>query len=284
MKRLLILTFVICLKVVFAFASDPIKTELFPEIKGWNLTSNERVYLPSDLWDIIDGAADTYLSYNFIDLHLADYTNESGLNVRVELYRHSSFDNTFGIYTTERSPDYHFMKIGSEGYLEEGALNFLCGYYYVKLTTASEGEDARNAMVQIAEGVEKNLRQDHNWPDVLQILPSDRIPYSEHYIAENFLGFEFLNSAFTAEYSKEGEDFQVFIIRTVTPEEVREMLGKYLKFTKQDEQISDGQFKIYDPYNGDIDIILKGNTLAGIVGCDTATVLDEYINLLRSKL
>ena len=284
MKRLLILTFVICLKVVFAFASDPIKTELFPEIKGWNLTSNERVYLPSDLWDIIDGAADTYLSYNFIDLHLADYTNESGLNVRVELYRHSSFDNTFGIYTTERSPDYHFMKIGSEGYLEEGALNFLCGYYYVKLTTASEGEDARNAMVQIAEGVEKNLRQDHNWPDVLQILPSDRILYSEHYIAENFLGFEFLNSAFTAEYNKEGEDFQVFIIRTVTPEEVREMLGKYLKFTKQDEPISDGQFKIHDPYNGDIEVILNGNTLAGIVGCDTATVLDEYINLLRSKL
>jgi len=29
-----------------------------------------------------------------------------------------------------------------------------------------------------------------------------RIPYSEHYIAENFLGFEFLNSAFTADITR----------------------------------------------------------------------------------
>lgn len=284
MKRLLILTFVICLKAVFAFSSDPVKTDLFPEIKGWNLTPADRVYGPSDLWDLIDGAADTYLSYQFIDLHLADYTNEAGLNVRVELYRHSNFNNTFGIYTAERNPDYHFMKIGSEGYLEEGALNFLCGYFYVKLTTGSQGDDAQNSLVEIAGNVEKQLKQENNWPEVLNIFPPEKLPYSEHFIAENFLGFEFMNSAFTADYSKEGEDFQIFIIRSVTPEEVREILGKYLNFTKQEEQVSDGQFKILDPYNGNIDVILKGNILAGIVGCENTTVLDEYINLLRNKL
>jgi hypothetical protein len=284
MKRISILILVFWISTVFTFSSDPGKTDLFPEIKGWHLTTNEKVYGPSDLWDLIDGAADTYLSYDFIDLHLADYNNETGINVRVELYRHNTFNNTYGIYTAERSPEYHFINIGSEGYLEEGTLNFLCGYYYVKVTTAFKGEDAQNALIEIAGSVEKNLRQDRNWPDVLQSFPPEMIPYSEHYIAENFLGFEFLNYAFTADYHQDGEHFQVFIIKTGKPEEVREMLGKYLKFTRQDDEVTDGLFKIQDPYNGNIDIILKGNILAGIVRCESETVLNEYLELLRSKL
>jgi hypothetical protein len=284
MKRISMLTNVLWISTVFAFSSDSGGAELFPEIKGWNLTPNERMYVPSDLWDLIDGAADTYLSYNFLDLHLADYNNEEGINVRVELYRQSTFDNTFGIYTTERSPDYHFIQIGSEGYLEEGALNFLCGYYYIKVTTNNQGDDAQNSLIEIAGNVEKHLKQENNWPDIFQMFPPGLIPYSEHYIAENFLGFEFLHSAFTAEYNKEGVDFQVFIIRTDSPEGVHEMLGEYLKFTKQDAAVTDGLFKIHDPYNGDIDVILKGNILAGIVNCDDESVLKEYIGLLEGKL
>ena len=283
-KRISVQILGLGISTVLAFSSDPMETELFPEIKGWTLTPAERVFGPSDLWDQIDGAADTYLDYSFLDLHLADYYNEEGINVRVELYRHSTFDNTFGIYTTERNPDYHFLNVGSEGYLEEGALNFLCGYYYIKVTTSSQGDDAQNSLVEIAGNVEKHLRQENNWPDIFQIFPPGTIPYSEHYIAENFLGFEFLHSAFIADYNQGEEDFQVFIIRTDTPEEVREMLGKYLKFTKQDLDVKDGLYKILDPYNDDIDVILKGNTLAGIVGCESEIILNEYINLLKSKL
>jgi hypothetical protein len=284
MKKIPIVMLILWISSVFAFPSYPGGKDLFPEIKGWKLTLNERVYTPSDLWDMIDGAADTYLSYNFIDLHLAEYNNDAGINIRVELYRHSTFNNSFGIYTAERNPDYHFIKIGSEGYLEEGVLNFLCGYYYIKITTGSQGEDAQNSLVEIAGSIEKHLGQENNWPDIFQVFPPDPKPYSERYIAENFLGFEFLNSVFVADYSRVGEDFQVFIIRTDNPENVREMLGKYLEFAKQDDKVSDGIFKIHDPYNGDIDVILKGNTLGGIVNCNNESTLQEYIGLLMGKL
>lgn len=283
MKKLFIITLSIYLCQV-TFASDPESPDLFPEINGWTLTINDRIYVPSDLWDLINGAADTYLSYSFIDLHLADYNNEAGINIRVELYRHSNYDNTFGIYSAERSPDYHFINIGSEGYLEEGALNFLCGYYYVKITTLSKGDDAQNSLVHIAGNIEKNLSQDHNWPETLKLFPPETIPYSEHYIAENFLGFEFLHSAFTADYNRNGEDFQVFIIRTDTPDEVRGMLARYLTFTKQDLEMKDGLFDIEDPYNGNITVILKGNTLGGIINCADESALKEFIGLLEKNL
>ena len=263
---------------------DPILGSLFPEIQGWKLTVNERVYGPADLWDIIDGAADTYLSYSFLDLHLADYENKAGIIIRVELYRHNTFDNTFGIYASERNPDYHFIDIGSQGYLEEGILNFLCGNYYVKIITGSTGENAQNYLVAIGEKVEKNLLQEKYWPAIIQIFPQGSLPYSERYIAENFLGFEFLHSAFTADYNRDGEEFRIFVIRMDNPREVREMLKKYLEFTKQTNEISDGLFKIHDPYNGDVDVILKGNTLAGIINCDVESARIEFLEFLKLKL
>lgn len=284
MKKLSFIVLVYWICTLNSYPSGPGATELFPEIKGWTLVPNERVYIPSNLWDLIDGAADSYLSYDFIDLHLADYKNDAGINVRVELYRHSTFDNTFGIYTTERSPDYHFIDIGSQGYLEEDALNFLCGYYYVKITTNSQGDKALKSMVEIARNVQQHLVQDSNWPGIYQIFPPGRNQYSEHYIAENFLGFGFLHSAFTAGYHKDGEDFQVFIITTDKPEEVHEMVRSYLKFTKQDMEVKDGTFLINDPYNGDINAILKGNTLAGIIDCDDEKIVEEYIGFLQREL
>lgn len=259
-------------------------TEHFPEIEGWTLIPGERVYVPSNLWDLINGAADSYLSYDFRDLHLADYQNDEGINVRVELYRHSTFENTFGIYTSERNPDYNFIDIGTQGYLEEDVLNFLCGYYYVKITTNSKGDSALKSMVEIAKNVQQYLKQAPNWPGIFEIFPPGMIKYSEHYIAENFLGFRFLHSAFTADYHNDGEDFQVFVIQTNEPEEVNEMLRSYLEFTKQDQEVKDGTFLVTDPYNGDINIILKGNSLAGIINCNDDEIVEEYINMLRDKI
>jgi hypothetical protein len=283
MKRLLMLPALclICNSVIWS--NDPVTGSLFPEIKGWKLDVSERVYGPSDLWDIIDGAADTYLSYSFLDLHVADYQNDEGVSIRVELYRHNTFDNTFGIYTAERSPDYHFIEIGSQGYLEEGALNFLCGQYYVKITTLNKGGNTQTSLALIGEAVDKNLSQERNWPEILQIFPPGSLAYSERYIAENFLGFDFLHSAFTADYNKEGGEFQVFIIRTEYPQGVREMLQKYMTFTKQACDISDGLFKINDPYNGNIDVILRGNTMAGIINCEVESVTQEFLEFLKSK-
>ena len=33
----------------------------FPEIKGWKLIVEEKVYTAENLWDVIDGAADLFL-------------------------------------------------------------------------------------------------------------------------------------------------------------------------------------------------------------------------------
>ncbi len=112
---------------------------LFPIVPGWTVTTDTTVYTPDNLYDLIDGAADVYLSYGFTDLHLANYRDGKGTEVRVELYRHNTPANAFGIYSQERKPDYHFISVGAQGYRDEGVLNFLAGRYYVKVSTHAPG-------------------------------------------------------------------------------------------------------------------------------------------------
>ena len=49
------------------FAAD----DLFPEIQGWKLRVEKMAYTSLNLWELINGAAELYLSYDFQDLHLA---------------------------------------------------------------------------------------------------------------------------------------------------------------------------------------------------------------------
>ncbi|MBL7112807.1 MAG: hypothetical protein ISS19_12800 [Bacteroidales bacterium] len=266
--------------IVFSTARS---SDLFPQVEGWKLITNDRVYVPGNLWDLINGAADAYLSYDFQDLHLADYENKDGVSIRVELYRHSTYNNAYGIYTTERSPEYEFIDIGLEGYQEEGILNFQCGYYYIKMSCFDEADGLSKEMLKIGKKVQEHLNQEVFWPYVLRYFPATEA-HTDHYIAENFLGFDFLHSAFIAPYSIDGTEFQLFIITTGDPGTVQEMLTKYFAFTKQEIEVKDGRYTVRDPYNGDIEVLLKGEFLTGIVDCDDPDLSAKLLEQLNQDL
>ena len=46
---------------------------IFPHFSGFKLVTDYTVFVPENLWDFITGAADTYLAYEFVDLHVAEY-------------------------------------------------------------------------------------------------------------------------------------------------------------------------------------------------------------------
>ncbi len=255
----------------------------FPDVKEWQLTVSTDVYTPGNLWDLINGAAESYLSYDFVDLHLGDYENASGFVIHAEVYRHSSAVNAYGIYTAERSPEYKFVEIGAQGYLEEGVLNFLAGQFYVKLYSTESGTEVQEALQQIGQKISGHLDQEEGLPDMLSVFPAaGQLPYSDQYIRENFIGFEFLHSAFTVSY--EG-GYKLFLIQGKDADEILEMAKKYLAFTKQDiDPASETAFTFKDPYNGDIPAILTANYMAGIIDGsdneDASTLLEELVEAL----
>jgi hypothetical protein len=259
------------------------ENNLFPEVPGWKMKLNDKVYNSGNLWELIDGAADIFLSYYFEDLHIAEYSRKDQI-IRVELYKHKTFEDTYGIYTAERMPDYPQVDIGSQGYKSQGVLNFFAGNYYIKIMSAGAVEVDDQTISMFAEKVDGKLALSKQMPEVLSLFPSEgRVFLSDTYIAQNFLGYSFMNHAFSVKYEKPG-DLQLFVIKLL-PEQIQGMLDQYLKLMKEDKvkQI-DNLYVVTDLFNGIVYLGKKDQYLVGVMNCNDEGMAKSMINQVLQKI
>ncbi len=255
----------------------------FPEVSGFALTTETAVYEPSNLWDFIDGAADLFVSYGFVDLHIAYYRSRDSVEVRAEVYTHDTPENAFGIYSQERSPGMNYVEIGTQGYAEEGIVNFLAGKYYVKLSSNQTGGAVRDSMLVIARKLDAAIGQRASWPGALALLPAGgRVPNSEQYIAESYLGYTFLHGAYTARYGTK-ELFEIFVIPAASDSSAASMVGALAGVNHITP--FNGSFQtIRDAHQGEIALVRVGRYVAGVVHCRDVSVRSRYVEILQTSL
>jgi len=250
-----------------------------PELQGYKKVLNYPVFGPDKLWDFIDGAADTYLSYGFVDLHVAEY--KRGKNViKLEIYRHSDHTMAFGIYSSERSASFHFLNLGSQGYNVDGIINFFKGNYYVKIRTYSKDAKTLKAEELLAQNVAGMLSGATDMPSVLSSFPAEHRKINEEtYISESVLGHKFLNKAFKATYQTGDDLFSVFILDKGSPADVQKSVSEYLSAGGVEAVDSEtGKYMFRDGYNGTIFLAWKDNRIVIISGLskDQSDIADKY--------
>jgi hypothetical protein len=176
--------------LIFLFSSSSLFAQeiILPDLPGYKKVTNYPVYTADNLWDFINGAADTYLSYGFEDVHVAEY--KKGKNViKLEIYKHKDDVQTFGIYSSERSPSFRFLNIGAQGYKADGSLNFFKGNYYIKIRTYSKSEKVILTLETLALKVSDMLRGNSEMPAALKEFPeTGKKKNEETYIKESVLG------------------------------------------------------------------------------------------------
>jgi hypothetical protein len=265
------------------FLSNAAENSLFPELQGWKMKVNDKVYNSGDLWELIDGAADIFLSYYFEDLHIAEYTKKNQI-IRVELYKHKTFEDTYGIYTAERMPDYPQVTVGSQGYKSQGVLNFMAGNYYVKIMSAGVAEVDEPTLAMVAAQVDSKLAQPKGMPETLGLFPEEgRVFLSDTYIAQNFLGYSFLSHAFSVKYEKPA-DLQLFIIKG-TPEEIQKMFDQYLTMMKEDKvQQKEGLYVVADLFNGTVYLKKLDQYLIGVTNTTNEEIAGAFLNKVAGKV
>lgn len=275
MYRKIMLLFSAGLLSVITIAQDVI----IPEMKGYRIMKDYPVYKPENLWDFINGAADNYLAYGFIDLNVAEYKKGKDV-IKLEIYRHSDNTMGFGIYSSERSPSFNFVDIGAQGYIAGGSINFFKGDYYVKLRTYSKKEKVLKDEETLARRVASLLPGDNAMPPVLSQFPPDgKKPNEEVYIHESVLGHSFLGKAFKAAYQTGSDEISVFISDGNSPEEVKETAHKYIATAGTAAvETGDSKIMITDGYNGTIFLAWKDKRLVIISGLakDQADIADRY--------
>lgn len=248
-------------------SSPPLKS-LLPELNYWKITEQPAFYLPENLFEYINGAAEIYLAYDFKELAVAQYgQEESEVSVGVEIYEMSNATNAFGIYSVERFPDNNFIPIGVQGYVEEGTLNLLIGQYYVKLLCFEGGEQSEEYLRLFAKAIIEKSQGKTDFPVLIKHFPmKGMIPNSEKFMLKNVMGYSFLHDGYMANYRIDGLEFDCFIIEGKSEEEAQSMMDRYLDAKKEQPimKIESG-VSIKDKYYHNIYLSRIGNRLCGVM-------------------
>ena len=286
----LICFFLLCISGSLAGKENPIVLKsLLPVVKGMESTETPDTYFPESLFEYIDGAAEIYLSYDFKELIVAEYKNsESSDSVVVEIYDMGNHKNSFGIYSAERYPDNEFMDLGTQGYMEEGALNFLVGQYYVKLLCYDCGERSDHWLRAFSGEIVNRVGRKRGFPAYLQTFPEKGlIPNTEKFILRNVMGYKFLHDGYVVTYKTKELSFDCFLIEGKNPEEAMDMLNKYLDAKGADsvQKIPLG-FRIKDRYYHNIYIAQVNNILCGVMKItdESEEVGESYLRQLIQSI
>jgi hypothetical protein len=255
----------------------------FPELEGFKKSTQFPVYTNADLWNFIDGAADTYVALGFIDLHIAEYKKGKEV-IKIEIYRHSDHTMAFGIYASERSSTYRFINLGSQGYNTGGAINFFKGNYYVKIRTYSEKPKTLHAEEALAARVANMLGGEIEMPALLSKFPDENRKINEEtFINESVLGHEFLTKAFKADYTVGSDNFSIYIIKFNSVQAALKTGQTYLSAAGV-EPVDAGNVKciLTDGYNGTIFLSWNDDMMVIISGLakDQADIADKYTSAI----
>jgi len=218
---------------------NPALAALVTPAEGWKEDEARQSFFPDNLYEYIDGAAESYLSYDFKELLVVQLKKEGGeATLTVEVYDMGTPTSAFGIFGAERYPENRAVAVGDLGYLEGESLNFMAGRFYMKLLSFGLGEGTAAALTGYAATVAGAVTEKGGLPPMLGAFPGENlVARSEKYIRKNFLGYEFLHDGYVATYRIGGQDVECFLAEAASEKEAEEALGRFLEFLAKDKQV-----------------------------------------------
>lgn len=214
---------------------------LVPRLDAWTRPEEPRSYFPESLFEYIDGAAESYLSYDFRELLVVDLEKKgTDATLTLEIYDMGAPLNAFGIFGAERYPENETVPVGDLGYLEGEALNFLAGRFYVKLLAFGLGDGTAASLRDVAAKVAAGVKPTAGLPALVLAFPKEGlVARSEKYIKQNFMGYEFLRHGFVATYKADGKEFEGFFVDAGSGQAAEEMRTRLLDALSRDGQPTD---------------------------------------------
>ncbi len=248
---------------------DPALLAQIPAIDGWTATEKPRSFFPDTLYEYIDGAAESYIGYDFRELAVAEFARTgTTASLTLEIYDMGSGLDAFGIYSAERFPDNGTVDIGTHGYIEGEALNFIAGTDYVKLLCFNGGDATASILETVARKVAAAAGTKGAIPAAFSVFPKEGlVPNSEKYIRRNVMGFDFLNDGYLVSYKAEGAEFEGFVIEPGPGQAPAALMTRLLEFFAGDgqsiETLTSGRH-IRNKYARNMYLGIAGGRLCGI--------------------
>lgn len=145
------------------------------EIDNWERNLDFEEYKGEDLFFYINGGAEIYHEYGFERVIVQDYQNRNGRSASLEVYKMSSPDSAYGMYTFKSSGKGQELTVGHGCKLQDYYLNFWKGQYLVTITGFDSEKETIDGLKSIANVVDKKIQTQANaeMPVIHSRLPQE---------------------------------------------------------------------------------------------------------------
>ena len=281
--------------LVFADERPPILRFVFDsgEAPDFTVTREPRLYGPESLWNYINGGATPYLDYGVTEVvTYGGVAGKDSLAVIVDVYDMADSLGAFGIYSSERFPEYEYLTIGGEAYASENALCFWKGRYYVKVFTEDYDPPTIEPLKLIAKELSTRIRGSTRIPSVFESFPANgQVVHTELYTAKNVLGQEYLERAYSAAYRDDDSEYRLYCIDGIDTGHARRMFESYHDFlgeygTMTSDTVTGGEdsFIAKEDWYGTIVCIRAGSWLYLSVGLKDRLRAESALRSLHEAL
>ena len=138
------------------------------DLPGWKMDEEPQAAEGTELFSLIDGAAETHLEYGFVRAIMQTYSNAQDELVQVEIYEMRDAAAAYGIYTFHAGDEAKPTDIGDEGVLGEYYVMFWKGAFFVMIS-GSESDAAQEAILtQAAQSIASKLPGDGQRPPLAE--------------------------------------------------------------------------------------------------------------------
>jgi hypothetical protein len=255
----------------------------FITIEGWQPQEVAARYDAEGLWELINGAADTFLSYGFEGVTVQDFTS-NGVSVTVSAYDMGTPLNAFGIFRTEAPPDGEVLDIGGGAVVSPPYQGLLRkDRHYVKVDVL-EGELDQATGSSLLEAIARALPGADGLPPEFAALPaSGMVSGSAQFSGSGLLGLAELDNCVHASYRDDaGEEFRAFVV-LVEDEEAADALWTELSAEWTAAEV-DGAPMLYRevPYSGLVGLAGGPKGLLGVADCVDLQQLQDRLRFVKA--
>ena len=168
---LLLLAFLITSSACSGQVKPPSAASIFPAsgaISGWSTNGDLMTYNQQNLFDLVDGQADSFFAYGFEQVSVQRYQDSQGEKLSVEVWQLASEDDAYGLFTASRAGTP--LSIGNQGDGDPGLrLIFWQSRYYVHVNANQDLPD--DVIMGFAKAVSSALPKGGTTPALVKQLP-----------------------------------------------------------------------------------------------------------------
>jgi hypothetical protein len=265
--------------------------------REWKVEGQPYDFHPQNLYEHINGEAEFFIAFGFIELTGANYTSVAGGNdtVTIDIYDMGNKLNAFGVFQSKRGGQASALNLGAASTGSDGYLAFYKDRFFVEIQAYIAGEKQKHRVETLASSIAAQLPGDNTPPSELFYLPEkNKIAGSERYITGGILGHAFLNRGMVCDYRIQGQKVTAFVAILPSPRDAVHAVEQHRSFLLKSgkkclplDRFDKHGFVSEEPYHQKIIETQEGAFVAGVYDLSNIetgkTVLADIIKTIKQR-